>query len=98
METQNTDNAQNAVAPSQANPYIENTANAQDNASILSSLSSADFLKGALIGAAVGYVLTNEKAQKNIMKAFAKGTQFVQMGVEEMKERFEDVKAEMQAD
>ncbi len=81
------------------NPYVaqgvENTQNIQ-NSPLFGSLNNHDFIKGALIGAAVGYVLTNEKAQKTIMKTVAKGTQIFQMGIEEMKERFEDVKAEME--
>lgn len=99
METQNTQNAdQNANNQNLAqNPYIEQNVDNTQNAtnSFLGSLNSQDFLKGALIGAAVGYLLTNEKAQKTILKTVAKGTQMLQMGVEEMKERFEDAKAEM---
>ncbi len=79
------------------NPYVSsNVQNAQANSSFLSSFNTNDFLKGALIGAAAGYLLTNEKAQKAIMKTFAKGTSMLQMGVEELKERFEDAKAEME--
>lgn len=96
METQNTENAINNANLAQ-NPYIaQNTNNTQNSQpSFLGSFSNEEFIKGALIGAAVGYILTNEKAQKTIMKTVAKGTQMLQMGVEEMKERFEDVKAEM---
>ncbi len=100
METQNTQNAQNNADNQNLaqNPYIAQNVNNTQNApsNLLGSFNSNDFLKGALIGAAVGYLLTNEKAQKTIMKTFAKGTQVFQMGVEEMKERFEDVKAEME--
>lgn len=92
----------------QANPYLNNASNnaqnnannTQNNDSILSSLNpfsnlnSADFLKGALIGAAAAYLLTNENAQKSIFKAFNKGSQLFQAGVEELKERYEDAKAE----
>ncbi len=81
------------------NPYISQGVNNVENAknnSLFGSLNNQDFIKGALIGAAVGYLLTNEKAQKTIMKTVAKGTQMFQMGIEEMKERFEDVKAEME--
>lgn len=102
MDTQNTQNAttnvENADNQNLAqNPYItQNVSNTQNApSSLLSTFNNAEFLKGALIGAAVGYILTNEKAQKTIMKTVAKGTQMLQMGVEEIKERFEDVKAEM---
>lgn len=95
--TQNATNNANEQNMSQ-NPYIVQNSNNNQNAttnSFFSSLNNDDFIKGALIGAAIGYVLTNEKAQKTIMKTVAKGTQMFQMGVEEIKERFEDVKAEM---
>lgn len=108
MEQQN--NVQDAVNSTQnqaaenANPYYvnapQNTNNnpyVQNNSSFLNSLTSSEFLKGALIGATVGFLLTNEKAQKTIFKTVAKGTQMLQMGVEEMKERYEDAKAEMES-
>lgn len=99
---------QNQVAQNSTNPYYVNgTQQAEQNArpinaqnetpSLFGSFDSSDFLKGALIGAAAGYLLTNEKAQKAIFKTVAKGTQMLQMGVEEMKERFEDAKAEMES-
>lgn len=89
------------------NPYIQQNVNpyykdASQNPhtynqnSFFNSLTGSEFLKGALIGAAAGFLLTNEKAQKTIFKTVAKGTQMLQMGVEEMKERFEDAKAEME--
>lgn len=79
------------------NPYInEELKKSGEKQSLLGGFDNGDFIKGALIGATVGYLLTNEKAQKTIMKTFAKGTQVFQMGIEEMKERFEDVKAEME--
>lgn len=100
-QTQNAQSAQtnsNVAGEAPVNPYINNTQNATDNSSFLSTFNNAEFVKGALIGAAVGYLLTNEKAQKTIMKAVAKGGEMLQMGVEEVKERFEDVKAEMKAE
>ncbi len=54
------------------------------------------FLSGILVGAAATYFLTDENAQKKLFKLIAKGTEMFQMGIEEMKERFEDAKAEMQ--
>jgi hypothetical protein len=41
--------------------------------------------------------LTNEKAQKAIFKTVAKGSKLFQTGIEEMKERMEDAKAELEA-
>lgn len=54
-----------------------------------------DFLIGTLIGVAATYILTNENAQKAILKGFAKLSSLVEMGVEELKERYEDAKAEV---
>ena len=54
------------------------------------------FITGIVLGAAATYFLTDENAQKKLFKLIAKGTEMFQMGVEEMKERFEDAKAEMQ--
>ncbi len=55
------------------------------------------FLIGLAIGAAGAYLLTNENAQKALFKTFAKGSELFTAGIEEMKERFEDAKAEMEA-
>ena len=66
--------------------------------SLLGTFDTENFLKGALIGAIGAYLLTNEKAQKAIFKTVAKGTQMFQAGMEEMKERFEDAKAELEAE
>ena len=58
--------------------------------------SGNSFFAGILLGAAATYFLTDENAQKKLFKLIAKGTEMFQMGVEEMKERFEDAKAEIQ--
>jgi len=85
------------------NPYYNNNQMLpQQNPSITDSLlgtfDTENFIKGALIGAVGAYLLTNENAQKTIFKTVAKGTEMFQAGMEEMKERFEDAKAEMEAD
>ena len=90
------------------NPYINQQTNM--NANAMNSLSNnismqepksiitnGDFVKGALIGAAVTFLLTNKGAQDTIVKAVSKGNEFFQAGMEEMKERFEDAKAQMDA-
>ncbi len=53
------------------------------------------FWKGALLGAAVTLVVTNESLQKGIMKTAARLYGAIQGGVQEMKEKFEDVQAEL---
>ncbi len=94
MENKN-NYTQNNTKNNTKNPYVS-VNNDKKNDNLLSSFNTNDFLKGVLIGATAGYLLTNEKAQKSIMKTFAKGANMLQMGVEELKERFEDVKAEME--
>lgn len=63
---------------------------------LFGGLGGNSFLSGILVGAAATYFLTDENAQKKLFKLIAKGTEMFQMGIEEMKERFEDAKAEMQ--
>jgi hypothetical protein len=64
---------------------------------LFGAFNTKQFVIGALIGAVGAYLLTNEKAQKNLFKTIAKGTEMFQAGIEEMKERFEDAKAELAA-
>ena len=61
---------------------------------IFSGSNGSDFLKGALIGAAATYILTTENAQRAIFKGFAKLSTLFEGGLEELKERYEDAKAE----
>lgn len=55
------------------------------------------FIRGALIGAAVLYLLTNEDVQHAAIRGLVKARSLVQGGVEEMKERFRDAEAELHA-
>lgn len=80
------------------NPYINQPLNLnQPVQNTQNGFNNADFIKGALIGAAATYLLTNKNAQQTIMKAFSKGTELFQAGMEELKERYEDAKAQMEA-
>lgn len=76
--------------------------NTENNSPILGDLTSmftnGDFVKGALIGAAATFLLTNKSAQEAIFKTVGKGTEFVQAGIEELKERYEDAQAEKEAE
>ncbi|ASM40787.1 YtxH domain-containing protein [Campylobacter sp. RM12327] len=79
-----------------------NQTNAQ-NSGILGSIlpgnfNSASFFQGAIIGALGAYLLTNEKAQQALFKSAVKIGKFIQAGSEELKERFEDAKAEIEAE
>ncbi len=74
------------------NPFIN-----KEKGDMFGNFNSQKFLIGVAIGAIGAYLLTNEKAQKNLLKAVAKGSELFQTGIEEMKERFEDAKAEIEA-
>lgn len=85
------------------NPYInqninpiQNTSQQSTNPITQNGFNNGDFIKGALIGAVATYLLTNKNAQENIFKTFGKGSELFQAGIEELKERYEDAKAQMQ--
>ena len=61
-------------------------------------IQDSTFWKGALLGAAVAMLVTNETVQKGVVKSVSKLTAAAQSGVEEMKEKFEDAKAEAVAE
>ena len=88
------------------NPYINQNFNPLQNntqqsipasSSVQSGFNNGDFIKGALIGALATYLLTNKNAQETIMKTIGKGSELFSAGIEELKERYEDAKAQMQA-
>ena len=54
------------------------------------------FWKGVLLGAVAALLVTNDTVQKAVMKGTASVWTAAQSGVEEVKEKFEDVKAEIQ--
>jgi len=55
------------------------------------------YLKGLLVGALGAVVLSNGDVQKKALQSVAGLWSLLQGGVEELKERFHDVEAEMQA-
>ncbi|MCP4971561.1 MAG: YtxH domain-containing protein [Arcobacter sp.] len=84
------------------NPYVNQNLNNQNtnnanNTQGQNTFSNNDFLKGALIGAAVTFLLTNKGAQDSLMKAASKGSELFQAGIEELKERYEDARAQMES-
>ncbi|WP_104722133.1 hypothetical protein [Helicobacter mesocricetorum] len=86
--------------PHPNNPYTKNNQNTptQNNKNSLfgnNSNAQKDFLKGALVGAVATFILTNENAQRAIFKGFAKISGIFEAGIEELKERYEDAKAEV---
>ncbi|PIE72432.1 MAG: hypothetical protein CSA20_07760 [Deltaproteobacteria bacterium] len=62
------------------------------------NLQDNQFWKGALLGAAVTLLLTNESVQKGVVKTFSQLSAAAQSGIEEIKEKFEDAKAEAKAE
>ena len=107
MNIENTRASNNTNMDMNQNPYIRQATNInamnnqqvnpQANPVAKSGFSNGDFIKGALIGAAVTYLLTNKNAQKTIMKTASKGSEMFQAGMEELKERYEDARAQMEA-
>ena len=100
IENSRPKNLQNGVNINQ-NPYINQNfnplQNSQQTNTTQSTFSNGDFIKGALLGAALTYFLTNKNAQEGLFKAFGKGSELFSAGIEELKERYEDAKAQMQA-
>ncbi|MFV0481310.1 MAG: YtxH domain-containing protein [Campylobacteraceae bacterium] len=84
------------------NPYIKVDASGNSTTTVTTTKThlfgsqGVDFAVGAIAGLAIAYVLTNDKAQKALFKVVAKGTNVLQAGFEELKERFEDAKAEVE--
>ncbi len=79
-------------------PQAEVTAASSVNSTLGVNVQDSQFWKGALVGAAVALLATNESVQKGVIKGVAALSAAAQSGMEEMKEKFEDVKAEAQAE
>lgn len=95
---QNTQNTSNQTSNTNAQNTTQSTGVTNAISSFFNSGNSQqDFLKGAFIGAVATFILTNKDAQKAIFKGFAKISSLFEMGVEELKERYEDAKAEVDA-
>lgn len=73
-----------AGAPGAANPHQHPTADS--------------FVKGLLVGAGAAYLLTNETAQRTILRTAVQLWTVVQGGLEELKERLHDAEAEVASD
>lgn len=82
------------IQPAQMMPLEQQP---QTAATTTNSLMGSSFVKGALIGAAAAYLLSNEQVQNGAIKAAVKTWSLVQGGIEEMKERFLDAEAELHA-
>ena len=58
------------------------------------NLQDQQFWKGALIGAGLTLLVTNDSVQRTVMKGVSSIFSAAKSGVEEMKEKFEDIQAE----
>lgn len=67
----------------------------QQATNVPSAPQNNQFIKGALIGAGIALILGNDSVQKAVMKGATSLFNAAQAGVEEIKEKFEDVQAEM---
>lgn len=81
-----------------ANQSTQNTTTSAISSFLNSGNSQTDFLKGAFIGVVATFILTNKDAQSAIFKGFAKISNLFEMGIEELKERYEDAKAEVDSE
>jgi len=79
------------------NPYINQQNPLSQNSLLFDSFDTQKFLIGVAVGAVGIYLMTNEKAQKTLLKTAIKTSELLSAGIEEMKERYEDVKAELEA-
>jgi len=61
-------------------------------------MGTATFWKGTVVGAAVTLLLTNETIQKGVVKTFSKVMAAASGGIEELKEKYEDAKAEVESE
>ncbi|PSM51464.1 hypothetical protein CBLAS_1364 [Campylobacter blaseri] len=89
MKNEKIENAVNNSATMEQNNLLQN---------IMPNFNSGNFLQGVLIGAVASYILTNENAQQAIFKSVVRMGKLLQAGTEELKERFEDAKAEIEAE
>jgi len=79
------------------NPYINQQNPLSQNSLLFDSFDTQKFLVGVAVGAVGVYLLTNEEAQKTLFKSVIKTGELLSAGIEELKERFEDAKAELEA-
>jgi len=80
-------------SPAVVNPQFANPADSQW---LGMNFRDDQFWKGVLLGAALALLVTNDTVQKAVLKGTASVWTAAQSGVEEVKEKFEDVKAEIQ--
>ncbi len=85
----------------QQNPYYGQYAQSyvpKTSLNIFGETPSDKLLRGLLIGGVAAYILTNESAQKAIIKTGVKLFGSLAGGIEEFKEKIMDAKAELEAE
>ena len=83
------------VSMESGNPYIRSNVGIDEKPD---RSAGADFIKGAVIGAAATWLLTNEKVQGALFKSIARLGGMFQGGIEELKEQYEDAQAEVMSE
>jgi len=98
--SQNQQNTTDPAAPTEAKVYAVPQQPAPPATSTFLGLdaASATFWKGAVLGAGVALLVTSDTVQKAVVKTVSKGMAAASAGVEEFKEKFEDAKAEVEAE
>jgi hypothetical protein len=84
--------------PMHAHPNYTLTHQLSNGLSSFFDFKDERFLKGAIVGAAATFLLTNDSVQKSAIKSVVKIWSLFQGGVEEMKERFRDAEAEIKSE
>lgn len=77
------------------NPYPDGMCASPDGVKSWFNVTDRHYLTGVAVGAAVALVLTNPTVQQALVKGAVKLWTTVQGSIEEIKEKVEDVKAEM---
>ncbi len=91
--------AVSALVPPQAYAAVQTPAPEAPATTILGlDATSATFWKGAILGAGLALLVTNETVQKAVVKTVSKGMAAASSGIAEIKEKFEDAKAEVEAE
>lgn len=96
MGTQQSATMQNPYYTQAPNPALAQQSSTMDL--IMGTTTNERLVRGLILGAAAAYLLTNENAQKAVIKTGMKLYGAVAGGVEEFKEKVMDVKAEMEAE
>lgn len=86
------------TAPNAQEYYVRAVQPAPSTSFLGLDVKSSTFWTGAAVGAGVALLVTSESVQKAVVKTFSKVMAAAQGGIEEIKEKYEDAKAEVEAE